>query len=139
MIRNQLVSAQLKFYKIPFVLITLLLILGIEFRNSIEVNDLLIFTLLVVSLLINFLLLKFDLLRKIQLLFYSVSIVLIGVFFLSTALTENKNDELDSKSSRFVEIIEIGSVDRVWRKALVKSLAYVSANDVIISEELLLK
>ncbi|MGY8927757.1 MAG: hypothetical protein ACKVJC_10765 [Flavobacteriales bacterium] len=101
-------------------------------------NDLLIFTLLVVSLLINFLLLKFDLLRKIQLLFYSVSIVLIGVFFLSTALTENKNEELDTKSSRFVEIIEIGSVDRVWRKALVKSLAYVSANDVKISEELLL-
>jgi len=138
LIRNQLVTAQLKFYKIPFVLITLLLILGIEFRNSIEVNDLLIFTLLVVSFLINFLLLKFDLLRKIQLLFYSVSIVLIGVFFLSTALTENKNEELDTKSSRFVEIIEIGSVDRVWRKALVKSLAYVSANDVTISEELLL-
>ena len=128
----------MKFYKIPFVLIALLLILGIEFRNSIEVDEILILSALAVSLVINFLLLKFDFLRKIQLFFFSVSIVLIGVLFLSVALTKNKNEKLDNKSSRFVEIIEIGSVNRVWRKALVKSLVQVNARDIGIYQERLL-
>lgn len=104
------------FYKIPFVFITILIVVGIDFQSYFSIENQVLWVLFIIFLML--LIVSFYLKRNN---WFAIIAALLFLLIGSLMLSEKSfKSKIDSKTegALLVKIHEIGSKDKLWRKAI---------------------
>jgi len=121
------------FYRFPFVYITILLILGIEFQSNFdfETNSLLVA--LIVALIVVLILEKIKRAKNFQLVGIFLVLTMSASLLMSLKQkTIYKNDALNLVETVQLKIDEIAGVEKVWRKAICR-ISFIVREDKVQS------
>lgn len=128
----------MKFYKIPFVYITILIILGLEFQAQMKLDTALILVVLGFLFSVNLILERTEKMDKLKHLFFTPILIFLGVLLMSMNQQSSDHVNFNDTSTLLVDVDEIASTNKVWRKTICSVRQVINSSSVEQSNEQIL-